>query len=140
MCDLALTQERLSRHNRAATYINRGILYLRESRFERALLDFERGIENKPELKEAKVNYGAALYNLQRYPEALAALNEGLSTTDIRAKAVGHYNRGLTNEKLGDIPAAYQDFRTALDLQPDFTLASQQLTRFQVIPASDARP
>jgi tetratricopeptide (TPR) repeat protein len=138
MCDLALNQENLSRHNRAATYINRGILFMRDARFERALLDFENGIRNKPELLEAKVNYGAALYNVQRYQDALTALNVGITTEDIRAKAVGHYNRALTLEKLGDVTAAYYDFKTALDLQPDFKLAADQLTRFKVTPASEA--
>jgi Tfp pilus assembly protein PilF len=138
-CDMALLSESLTRHNRAATYINRGILFMREGRFERALYDFERGIESKPDLKEAKVNYGAALYNLQRYQDAMTALNEGIVTDDPRAKAVAHYNRGLTHEKLGDVTAAYKDFRAAIEIQPDFKLAANQLTRFQVIPASEAR-
>ena len=138
-CDLALLQERLSRHNRAATYINRGILFMRDGRFERAMYDFERGIESKPELKEAQVNYGAALYNLQRYQDAMTALNQGIETDDPRAKAVAHYNRALTHEKLGDVTAAYYDFKAAIDIQPGFDLAVQQLTRFQVVPASQAR-
>jgi tetratricopeptide (TPR) repeat protein len=89
-----------------------------------------------PELKEAKVNLGAALYNLKRYGEALDALNEGVGTTSEGARVIGYYNRGLTHEKLGDLQAAYEDFRTALTMKPDFKLASDQISRFTVVPAT----
>ena len=88
-----------------------------------------------PELKEAQVNLGAALYNLKRYTEAMTALNEGIEVEDPDAKAIGHYNRGLTHEKLGDIQSAYADFRRALEIKPEFVQASKQIARFTVVPA-----
>ena len=88
-----------------------------------------------PDLKEAKVNLGAAYYNLQRYPEALAALNEGVGSESEDARTVGFYNRGLTHEKLGNLQSAYEDFRQALKLNPDFKQAAAQMARFTVVPA-----
>lgn len=135
VCDLALETEHLRPKDRAATLTNRGILHMRQGNNTRALGDYSRAIDLVPELRQAKVNLGAALYNLKRYPEAMTALNEGVATESLEARAVGYYNRGLTNEKLGNVQLAYEDFRTALQLKPDFAQASAQLARFEVVPA-----
>jgi Tfp pilus assembly protein PilF len=134
VCDQALELERLRTRDRAATYTNRGILFMRQGNNTRALWDYQRSLDLMPELQEAKVNLGAALYNLKRYPEALAALNEGVGTDSVEAKAVGYYNRGLTHEKLGDIQSAYEDFRRAFQINPEFTQAAEQMARFTVVP------
>lgn len=135
VCDLALETELLRPVDRAATLTNRGILYMRQGNNSRALGDYERAIELMPQLRQAKVNLGAALYNLKRYPEAMAALNEGVTTENREAQAVAYYNRGLTHEKLGNVQLAYEDFRSALKAKPEFQQASAQLARFQVVPA-----
>jgi tetratricopeptide (TPR) repeat protein len=135
VCDLALEQERLNRRDRAATLTNRGILHMRAGNNTRALWDYQKSLNIMPELKEARVNLGAALYNLKRYPEALAALNEGVGSESLNARSIGHYNRGLTHEKLGDLQSAYEDFRMALQLDPEFAMAAQQMARFTVVPA-----
>lgn len=135
VCNLALETEQLRPADKAATFTNRGILLMRQGNNSRALSDYERAINLAPGLRQAKVNLGAALYNLKRYPEAMTALNEGIGTENPEAKAVGYYNRGLTHEKLGNVQMAYEDFRSALELKPDFTQATAQLARFQVLPA-----
>jgi len=135
-CNLALTNETLKRRDRAATYTNRGILHMRMGNNTKALWDYEKGLGLMPNLKEAKVNLGAALYNLRRYPEALVALNEGVGSESETARTIGYYNRGLTHEKLGDLQSAYEDFRQALKMNPDFKQAQDQIARFTVVPAA----
>jgi tetratricopeptide (TPR) repeat protein len=135
ICNLALTTEVLKRRDKAATYTNRGILHMRAGNNTRALWDYQNSLRLMPELKEAKVNLGAALYNLKRYPEALAALNEGVASESENARIVGFYNRGLTHEKLGNLQSAYEDFREALKMKPDFKQAQDQIARFTVVPA-----
>jgi tetratricopeptide (TPR) repeat protein len=132
ICDLALEQEGLKRRDKAATLTNRGILYMRAGMNQRALSDYTRSIQLMPDLLETKVNQGAALYGLGRYTEALAALNEGILTDDVNARAIGYYNRALAHESLGDVQSAYEDFRRALNAKPDFALAEKQLSRFTV--------
>jgi Tfp pilus assembly protein PilF len=135
-CNLALTSEGLKKRDRAATYTNRGIIHMRMGNNTKAMWDYEKTISMMPAMKEAKVNLGAALYNLKRYPEALVALNEGVDASDHDARTVGFYNRGLTHEKLGDLQKAYEDFRQALRLKPDFKMAQDQIERFTVVPAA----
>ena len=132
VCDLALEQERLSRRDRAATLTNRGILHMRDGRNNRALQDYEKSLALMPTLTETKVNIGAALYGLKRYPEALAMLTEGITTESVDARATGFYNRALTYEKLGNVQSAYEDFQSAIRVKPDFELAAKQLERFTV--------
>lgn len=136
VCNLALETEHLRLVDKAATFTNRGILLMRQGNNSRAMSDYTRAIDLVPELQQAKVNLGAALYNLKRYPEAMAALNEGIKTDSAEARAIGYYNRGLTHEKLGNVQLAYEDFRSALQLKPDFEQATAQLARFQVVPAA----
>lgn len=138
ICDLAINQERLKPRDKAATYTNRGILHMRMGNNTRAMWDYQKSLETMPGLKETKVNLGAALYNLKRYPEALVALNEGVDSMSPEARVVGYYNRGLTHEKLGDLQSAYEDFRRALEIRPEFTAAADQMRRFTVVPATDS--
>ena len=133
ICDTALEQEQLTRRDRAATITNRGILHMREGRHEKALSDYQKSIRMMPELLESKVNLGAALYALGRYEEALVALNEGIGTDSIDARAIGYYNRALCHERLGNVQTAYEDFRRALNARTDFELAAKQLERFSVV-------
>lgn len=134
-CTRALETETLRRRDKAATHTNRGILFMRMGNNTRALWDYERGLAMAPDLQETQVNVGAALYNLKRYPEALVALNAGVAAEDIDAKAIAYYNRGLTNEKLGNLQLAYEDFQAALKIKPDFEMAATQMSRFTVVPA-----
>lgn len=136
LCSRALEEENLSRRNRAATLVNRGILFMRQSDNTRALADFDRSLEISPDLHEAKVNQGAALYGLKRYDEAMAALNIGVRSDDLNARATAHYNRALIHELRGDVRAAYEDFSAAVEIAPAFELAARQLSRFQIVPAS----
>ena len=136
ICELALEQETLSRKNMAATYVNRGILHLRMGQNVRAMADFDTSIRNVPDLYEAHVNRGAALFALDRFEEALAAFNIGIKSEDLNARVTAYYNRGLAHEHLGDVTSAYYDYKTALELDPDFALATKQLTRFQVKSAN----
>lgn len=138
LCDLALDQESLSRKDRAATFVNRGILLMRQGNYERAMWDYQEGLRLQPKLLEAKVNIGAALYGLKRYDEAMEALNEGIKTDSPEARAVGLYNRGLIWEHKGNVTAAYYDYKAALDLQPTFVQAAKQLERFTVEKAPDS--
>jgi tetratricopeptide (TPR) repeat protein len=137
LCDIALEQEKnLSQHNRAASYINRGILYMRQQSHARAMQDYERGLAIMPDMPEAKINLGAVFYNLGRFEEAVTALNEGVKVENGEARAAAYYNRGLAHERLGNLDAAYADYNYALAVQPDFELASKQLKRFTRISAS----
>ncbi len=130
-CTLALNQEPLSVHDRASTYVNRGILRA-PSNPRGALADYNEGIALAPHLAEAYVDRGAALLSLKRYRAALVAIDKGLAL-HVNRPQIAYYDRAVAHESLGDIRSAYFDYQHAVALSPNFTLAKQQLTRFKVI-------
>lgn len=132
ICTRALAEERLDRHDLAGTFTNRGILEHRSGHHDRAINDYRRSLETVPDLAEAHINLGVTLFSLKRYADALAAFDAGLKTASIEILAYAHYNRALAHEQLGDLHAAYRDFSRALEIDPAFSAAASQLTRFTV--------
>jgi tetratricopeptide (TPR) repeat protein len=133
-CTLAIEQEPLSLSDRAATYINRGILRSRMEDANGALADYNRGIDLDAHHGEGYIDRGATYIVLQRYTDALNDLNRGIEM-GAHKPHIAYYDRAIVNEAMGNVRAAYQDYKKAVELQPDFTLASEQLTRFKVVRA-----
>ena len=47
---------------------------------------------------------------------------------------IAYADRGLAHEALGNVRAAYEDYKKAAEIEPDFALtASSQLARFKVV-------
>ena len=74
---------------------------------------------------------GANYIYQEEYDLAKEVLDKAidLGTDDLFA---AYYNRGIANERIGDITSAYWDFRKSLDLNPEFEIAERQLERFIV--------
>ena len=125
-CSAAIDSNALTLADRAATFVNRGILKIRIADFSGALEDYDAGLILNPDLAEAYVDRGAALIMIKRYGDAIADLSKGISlgTQDMH---VAYYDRGIVRERKGDLVGACADYRQALALKPDFALASVQL-------------
>jgi tetratricopeptide (TPR) repeat protein len=130
-CNQALNSV-LSIHDRGATFINRGVLRLALNEANAALADFDSGLAIDPALGEGYIDRGASLIEKKDYAEALASINKGIEL-GAKRPAFAFYDRAIADEGLGDIPAAYKDYQQALVVQPDFTLASDELKRFKVV-------
>jgi len=131
ICTKALANQEMSVRDRAATYINRSVIRLRVHDYSGAITDCDLSIARYPSLGEAFVNRGAALINLNKPQEALEALNKAIEL-GLDKVHLAYYNRGLAREKLNDSSGAYNDYKKALELDPTFTLAAEELKRFSV--------
>lgn len=129
VCDRAISAERLNRANEIATRINRGTIHLRRREGEPALADFDAVIELDRRHAEAYLNRGAALVMLGRPGLAVASITEALSL-GVREPHKAYFNRGAAREALGDMRGAYEDYTTALEIQPDWGPANAELARF----------
>jgi tetratricopeptide (TPR) repeat protein len=138
ICNTAISEEDLSRGNLAATLVNRGIVYMREEKYERAMKDYDRALALMPDMPEIKINLGAMLYHMSRFRESIEALDAGVTADDAEARAAAFYNRALSYERLGELQRAYDDYRAALTVIPGYPPAERQLRRFIVTPASAA--
>lgn len=135
VCKDALDSD-LSKRDRAATFINRGVIEMGLDRMQAAQDDFNKGIEMMPLMGEGYLNRGAAFIAQKRFSEALEDLNKGLALGVSRPE-IGYYDRAIANEALGNVKAAYDDYRQALTIEPRFERAREQLTRFKVVDKPD---
>jgi tetratricopeptide (TPR) repeat protein len=131
-CSFALEQTTLSVRDRAATFVNRGILRARKDDAEGALVDYDRGLAMDASLAEGYVDRGAVMIVLRRYDDAVADIDKGISLGANRLQ-IAYYDRAIADEALGNIRAAYEDYKKATEIQPDFRLALDQLSRFRVV-------
>jgi tetratricopeptide (TPR) repeat protein len=131
-CTFALEQETLSVRDHAATFVNRGILRARKDDAEGALADYDRGLAMDASLAEGYVDRGAVMIVLRRYDDAVAEIDKGISLGAARLQ-IAYYDRGIADEALGNIRAAYEDYKKATEIQPDFRLAQDELARFRVV-------
>lgn len=121
----------LSRHDEAATYVNRGVLQMRRGDNDKALRDYKTALTLQPDLPEAYINYGVALFYQGEDALALEAYNTAISL-DTNKMADALFNRALVHERMDDPKSAYYDLKAALDLRPDWPQARESLGRFTV--------
>jgi tetratricopeptide (TPR) repeat protein len=131
-CDEALLHENLSNYETVATHVNRGILRLRRSLVDEAVVDFDRAIALDPEQPEAYLNKGAALIRRHNPQDALQLFTVALEHNTSRP-AIAHYGRAVANEQLGNVAAAYRDYRRASELDPEWREPRTELARFRVV-------
>jgi len=131
VCTRALREQALTRANRAATFVNRGVLRMREGKYDAALEDYAEATELQPNLGPAYLNEGAAHIYRKDFESALAPLNRAIELESIDLFAA-YYNRAIARENTGDVAGAFYDFQKSLELKPNWELAQQQLTRFEV--------
>jgi tetratricopeptide (TPR) repeat protein len=132
VCSRALQGQQLSVRDLAATYINRSVVRLRVRDYQGAVNDCDQSISRYPRFGEAYVNRGAALLNMEKPQEALVELNKAIDL-GLDKLHLAYYNRALAKEKLHDALGAYLDYKKSLELDPNFTLAADQLKRFTVV-------
>ncbi|MBI1682428.1 tetratricopeptide repeat protein [Caulobacter hibisci] len=131
LCTSALEVEALKSGDRARTLVNRGVIQLRRKAYVEARDDFDAAGRIDPKLGEAYVNRGAAFVAEERFVEGLAEIDRGLALGVVSPERA-FYNRGLAHENLGDLPAAYRDYRRASELDPDWAAPKEELARFSI--------
>lgn len=132
-CTRALREETMTRANRAATFVNRGVLRMRHGDYAEAVADYQKALDLEENLGAAYLNRGAALIYQKQFAEAVPDLDRAiaLQSADLFA---AYYNRAIARENSGDVDGAYYDFQKALELKPGWQLAEQQLSRFSLAP------
>jgi tetratricopeptide (TPR) repeat protein len=134
-CDQALDGA-LTSANRTATLVNRGILKASGGRAQQAIADFDAALARDPGLADVYVNRGAALFSAARYTEARSDFDRAIALKPENL-AVAYFDRGMANEKSGDVKAAYGDYLQAQKLAPNFEPARTELARFHVSRVAD---
>jgi tetratricopeptide (TPR) repeat protein len=131
ICDDALKTEAMNSSDRASTLINRAIMKARSGDADGAMGDYGSALGIGSRAGEAYLNRSATLIAMKRYADAQQDADRAVQFGTTRME-VAYYNRGLANEQLGNIQAAYEDFKAALRVEPNFTAASEELQHFRI--------
>jgi len=135
VCTDSLKNEILSRADRAATLVNRAILRAESADTDGAMADYAEALSVGGNDAEVYLNRSATYIALRRYNDAVHDADQALALHPVRIE-IAYYNRALANEALGNVGAAYQDYKAALQAQPQFTAASERLAHFHVVQGS----
>jgi tetratricopeptide (TPR) repeat protein len=131
LCTRSLSEEALSRHDRSSTFVNRGILRARAGNADGALADYTAALSVGGNDGEAYLNRSVTLIALHRYADARKDADEAIAHQALHLE-VAYYNRAVANENLGDVQAAYADYKMAQSIAPTFAEAAAALSRFRV--------
>ena len=134
VCNQSIENEALTIKDRAATFDNRGVMLDQLGRIEKASEDFRQSMALDPKLGDPYVNLGSVLIKQKRYDEALESINKGIDL-GMSFPHIGYYDRAVAYQLLGRFKEAYYDYKKTLELEPNFTLASERLKDFVVTRA-----
>ena len=132
-CDDALSSGALDRIDLASTYVNRGILEMSREQYTVAQTNFREALRYIPKLPEAHVDLGSTMINLHRYGDGVRETELGLSLGSKEPER-GWYNLGIAYERLGDLQKAYESYRQASVLDPNWQDPKDEMARFVVEP------
>ena len=139
VCTRALEVDTLSRRDRAATFVNRGIIHMQARDLESALVDYRAAIAIDRELAEAHVNLGIALLHRGGQDQAaVETLTRALEMKPARPE-VALYSRAVAHEMLGNVREACEDYSAAAAVAPEWKEPVEQLKRFSVERKPTAR-
>lgn len=127
----------LNRRDEAATFVNRGILRMRRSDLKPAAEDFTAALRINPDLPEAHINRGVALFQMGDVQASLTAYNTAIKLDTVHMAEV-LFNRAIVHEQLNNPRAAYTDMTAALALKPGWDIAEDFLSRYEVRPAASS--
>ena len=130
-CDRSLSEESMTKPDRAATLVNRGILHMVRGHGASADADFNMALAIDENLSDAWLNKGFLRLRQGNGHEALPLIEEGIKRGPQR-QALALFARGVAHEQMGEFHAAYSDLRRARELEPSWTLPSEYLSRYRV--------
>ena len=131
-CTEAIEDFRLSGRDRVASYVNRGILYVRNGNFQQAIADYDAALAIDNSEPEAYLNKALAMLHQRQGMGEIVALLTAAIANGTREPALAYYGRGVAHEMNGDVSAAYYDIRRAAEMAPEWNLPATDLERFQV--------
>lgn len=116
-CNVALENANLSQHDLAATFVNRGIIYVDMKKYGDAASDYATAIALEPHSGVVYVNRGNLSFIDKDYGSAVADYSRALRL-GVPVSQVAYYNRGMAFEYMGDLARAERDYRQAIKLAP----------------------
>src|SRR6478672_55142 len=119
-CTRALEEEALPAPDKAATYVNRGIVYMSGGRYALADADFDAALCINEDLSDGWLNKGFLRIRQGNGREALPLIQKGIDK-GAGNQALAIFARGVAYEQMGEFQSAYADLTRARDLEPGWS-------------------
>lgn len=132
-CNLALEQEALDAADRAATLVNRGVLFMRNRDYPSARRDFNLAMRTDESNPEAYLNMAISRLRQNENDTSVLPMIEKAIALNTKEQALAYYSRAILHERNGNIRQAYYDYKKALELAPDWKEPARDLERYQVV-------
>jgi len=130
-CSRALQEESLPAPDKAATYVNRGIVYMSAGRYALADADFDAALTIDQGLPDGWLNKGFLRLRAGNGREALPLIQKGIDA-GAGNQALAIFARGVAHEQMGNYALAYADLTRAREMQPRWSLPREYLASYQV--------
>ena len=127
-CTRALQTQNLAARDKAATFINRGIIYVALEDYQEAVDDYAVAENLFPEFGAVHVNRGNLFFISEVYDGAIKEYNKALEI-GLTQQSVAYLNRGMAYEKLGRLQEAKTDYLQAIELSPEWKQPQYKLER-----------
>ena len=125
-CDLAIQQANLTTRDLSATYLNRGVVYAALEKYQNAQADYERAQRLMSDSPEVYLNMGNLHFLMHEFTQAIELYNRA-EELHLSQSHVLFVNRGMAFLHLGKDKEAEFEYRQALEFQPNWEVALQQL-------------
>ena len=99
-------------------YINRGIIFAGEKKYDESLNDYNKAIQIEPRFSKAYNNKGGLMRTLKRYDEAIANFDKAIELQPKYPIALN--NRGLIKNIIKKYDEAIMDYNKAIEYKPNY--------------------
>ena len=130
-CSRALDEEALATPERAATYVNRGIVLMSGGRLGEADADFDAALKLNRSLPDGWLNKGFLRLRTGNGREALPLIQKGIDAGAAN-QALAIFARGVAHEQMGEFGKAYADLKNAQRLAPGWPMPTEYLANYRV--------
>jgi len=130
-CTRALEEESLTKPDRAATLVNRGIVLMSGRHYAEADGDFDAALRLDGQLPDGWLNKGFLRLRSGDGRDALPFIQKGIDT-GAGNQALAVFARGVAHEQMGEFSSAYADLRSAQRLAPGWSLPREYLATYRV--------
>ena len=131
-CNVALDNEGLAPADKAATFVNRGVLYMRNRDYNSARRDFQRAMATDSSNPEAWLNMAISRLRQNENDTSVLPMIEKAIALETKEQALAYYSRAILHERNGNVRQAYYDYRKAHELAPDWDEPAEDLKRYKV--------
>jgi Tfp pilus assembly protein PilF len=130
---IQLYQRSLAIRPTAEAHTFLGWTYSMLGRTEEAIAECQEAIRIDPEYGNPYNDIGVYLIEQGKLDEAIPYLEQALKAGRYECPFFPHFNLGRIWERKGQWQRALDEYRLALDLNPDYRLAEQRLYRLQAL-------